>query len=509
MSAAVASGVARTVVKGSKQWRHSAPALKVRGQEAIEVQLLIFFQNIADNTSTFQISPEHDQPMGTWTTEQIREATNDSVMLTWTPGKMKHATPIFTRGDGVYLYDDAGKQYLDWTSMAVCSNAGYTLPESVIDATTQQMRDLPFIYGGLGLTEVRARLAKLLSEILPGDLQGMVFPSSGSEANEAAIMCARRYTGKFKVINWYRGYHGGTTGSLQATGDFRRWYGNDTVPGFVKAFHPYPLFFDLAGETPAERTQMALNMLEELILNEGPNTIAMIQFESIVGSGGVLVPPPGYMEGVRALCDKYEILLHCDEVMCGFGRTGELFGFQHYPGVIPDIVTAAKGITSAAIPLSMMATRKHIMEAFEEKSLGWGSTYQAHPVALACAYENVKHILKEDIPGRVKKMAPVFDEAMHSITEKHPCIKQYRHVGMFGCFDVQSPDGGNPQLQHEAPDPAFGAYRQAFLENGLVGLLRPPHLHVAPPLIITEEELLDGFERQDKALDVLDEALGF
>jgi adenosylmethionine-8-amino-7-oxononanoate aminotransferase len=462
-----------------------------------------------DNSSKLQLSPDHDQPMGSWSSEQIRDATTNNVMLTWAPGKARHNTPIITRGEGVYLYDDQGKEYLDWTSQAVCSNVGYTLPASVIDATTQQMKDLPFVYGGLGIVEIRARLSKLISEILPGDLQGMVFPSSGSEANEAAIMMARRYTGKHKVINWYRSYHGGTTNSMQATGDFRRWYGGDVVAGFVKASHPFPLFWDLAGDTEEERTKMALNMLEEQILNEGPHTIALVQFESIVGSGGVLVPPPGYMQGVRALCDKYEILMHCDEVMVGFGRTGKLFGFQNFEGVIPDIVTAAKGITAAALPLSMTACRKHIMEKFEDIPLGWGSTYQGHPVAMACAYENVKYLIKEDVVGHVQRLAPVFESEMKRIAENHPCIKQYRSIGMFGCFDAHAPDGSNPQLQHAAVDQAFVEYKKAYAAHGLIGLLRPPLLHVAPPLVISEDELLDGFERQDKALYALDEALGF
>lgn len=310
------------------------------------------------------------------------------------------------------------------------------------------------------MVEVRARLSKLLAEILPGDLNGMVFPSSGSEANEAAIMCARRYTGKYKVINWYRSYHGGTTNSQQATGDYRRWFGGDHVPGFVKAPNPFPLFWDLAGSTEEERTQMALNMLEEQVLNEGPDTVALIQFESVVGGGGVLVPPPGYMQGVRAICDKYNILLHCDEVMVGFGRTGKLFGFQHYDGVVPDILTAAKGLSSAALPISMMAVRKHIQDAFEEKPLGWGSTYAAHPVAVACAYENVKYLIKSDVIGHVQKLAPMFEESMKSIAESHPCIKQYRAIGLFGCFDVHTPDGKNPQLQHAAIDTAFVKYKK-------------------------------------------------
>jgi taurine---2-oxoglutarate transaminase len=372
----------------------------------------------------------------------------------------RHNIPIIVRGEGVYLWDDKGNRYLDWTSQAVCSNIGYTLPPAVIEATTKQLTDLPFVYGGMGITEIRARLSKLLAQLLPGDLQGLVFPSSGSEANEAAIMMARRYTGKFKVINWYRSYHGGTTNSQQATGDFRRWYGGDRVPGFVKAFHPSPLFWDLAGATEDERTQMALNMMDEQILNEGPDTIAMIQFESVVGGGGVLVAPPGYMQGIRAMCDKYNIVLHCDEVMVGFGRTGEFFGFQNYDGVIPDIVTAAKGLTSAALPLSMVACRKHIMDAFDDKPLGWGSTYAAHPVAMACAYENVKHLIKADVIGHVQRIAPVFDKCMQTLTEKHPSIKQYRHIGMFGCFDAHRPDGSNPQLQHTAVDKAFVEYKK-------------------------------------------------
>ena len=466
-------------------------------------------QKAVDNSKPLTISPEHDQPMGTWSSDQIRSAVSDSVMLTWAPGKARHNTPIVTHGEGVYLFDDHGKKYIDWTSQAVCSNIGYSLPDSVITAVAEQMKSLTFVYGGLGITEIRARLSSLISELLPGDLQGMVFPSSGSEANEAAIMMARRYTGKYKVINWYRSYHGGTTNSQQATGDFRRWYGGDHVPGFVKAFHPYPLFWDLAGSTEEERTQMALNMLEEQILNEGPDTIAMVQFESVIGGGGVIVPPKGYMQGVRAMCDKYGILMHCDEVMVGFGRTGKLFGFQHYDGVIPDIVTAAKGITSAALPLSMTAVRKEIMDAFEDKPIGWGSTYQGHPVAMACAYENVKYLIKEDIIGHVNRLEPTFERMMKTLADNHPSIKQYRHIGMFGCFDVHATDGSNPQLQHTAVDKAFVEYKKAYTENGLMGLLRPPHLHIAPPLTITEDELIDGFERNDRALYVLDEALGY
>ena len=250
-------------------------------------------------------------------------------------------------------------------------------------------------------------------------------------------------------------------------------------------------------------------MLEEQILNEGPDNIASIMMESVVGAGGCLVMPKGYMQGIRALCDQYGILMHVDEVMVGFGRTGKLFGFQNYEGVLPDIVSSAKGISSASIPLSMTACSEEIMEFFEDKPLGYGSTYQAHPVALACAYENLKFLLQENIVGRVQAIAPLFESCMQKLANEHPCIKQYRAIGLFGCFDVHTPNGTNPKLQHEAAHAAFHKYKQAFKDNGLVGIHRYPHIHCAPPLNISEEELVDGFQRLDRAISVLDEELGF
>jgi taurine--2-oxoglutarate transaminase len=433
-------------------------------------------------------------------------------MMTWVPGTARHSVPNITHGEGPYLYDDKGKQYLDWTSQAVCANIGHTIPSSVIDAATYQMKTNPFIYGGIGIPEVRVRMNHLMSEILPGDLRPAVYPSSGAEANEAGIMMARRYTGRHKVISCYRSYHGATAIAGAATGDFRRWYGgSDNIPGFVKAFNPFPLFFKPGGHqaTEEEHVEAALCMLEEQILNEGPDNIASIVMESIVGAGGCLIMPRGYMQGIRALCDEHGILLHLDEVMVGFGRTGTLFAFQHYEGVMPDIVTCAKGISSAAIPLSMTACNKKIMDYFEDKPLGWGSTYQAHPVALAVAYENVKYLLQNNIVGQAKAMAPLFDACMRQLAKDHPSIKQYRAIGMFGCFDVHDSHGRNPKLQHETAHEAFTKYKEAYHRQGLVGIHRYPHIHCAPPLTIQDDQLIDGFQRLDRALCVLDEALGF
>ena len=431
--------------------------------------------------------------------------------MTWVHGSARKNVPNMTRGEGVYLYDDKGNRYLDWTSQAVCSNLGHDIPEAAIEAAVHQLRELPFTYGGIGITEVRVRLNQLMSEILPGNLRAAVFPSSGAEANEAGIMMARRFTGRQKIISWYRSYHGATAAAGAATGDFRNWYGSEHVPGFVKAFNPFPLFFKHGGNSASdeENVEAALTMLEEQILNEGPDSIASIVMESIVGAGGCLIMPPGYMQGVRALCDKYGILMHLDEVMVGFGRTGKMFGFQNYEGVMPDIVAAAKGISGAAIPLSMTACSEAIMAFFDDKPLGWGSTYQAHPVAMAIAYENLKYLVQNNIVGRVQQTAPLFGACMEKLAQEHPCIKQYRNIGLFGCFDVHDPTGAIPKLQHEMAHAAFQKYREAYQKNGLAGLHRYPHIHCAPPLIISEDELIDGFQRLDRSLDVLDFELGF
>ena len=456
------------------------------------------------------IDPAHFEPLGSWSSEKLNASRKENpFMMTWVPGKARDNVPNMTHGEGVYLYDDRGNQYLDWTSQAVCANLGHDVPKSVVQAAAYQMTQLPFTYGGIGITEARTRLNQLMSEILPGDLRAAVFPSSGAEANEAGIMMARRFTGRQKVISWYRSYHGATQGAGAATGDSRRWYGSDNNPGFVKAFNPFPLFFNHSGDTTEEKVQSALAMLEEQILNEGPDNVASILMESVVGAGGCLIMPPGYMQGIRAICDKYGILMHCDEVMVGFGRTGKLFGFQNYDGVLPDIVSAAKGISGAAVPLSMTACTQEIMDFFDDKPLGWGSTYQAHPVAVAAAYEAIKFIIQEDIVGRVQNLAPVFEEEMQRLANNHPCIKQYRAIGLFGCLDVKDIAGNNPKLQHEAAHEAFLKYKKAYTENGLVGLHRYPHIHCAPPLVISEEEMRDGFNRLDRALSVLDDALGY
>lgn len=438
-----------------------------------------------------------------WSTADIQTAAEDHVMMSWSNSKAVKDLPVFERSEGVYLYDQNRKRFLDWTSQAVCVNLGYTVPESIKDAVNAQLETMPYLYGGLGLAPVRAKLAKLMAEICPGDLNGFLFPSGGGEANEAAIRMARLYTGKQKIFTQYRSYHGGSTSSLGATGDFRRRFAESNTHGFVKFFNPQPGGFSW-GNTDQGATERTLACLEDQILAEGPDSIAAIMVESIVGAGGVLVPPDGYIEGIRALCDKYGILMICDEVMVGFGRTGQFFGFQHFEGVIPDIVTSAKGLTGSFLPLSMVGVRQKIKDYFWENPVGWGATYHAHPVALACAYETVKYMLKEQIVEKVQKLEPVMMQELQTLVLKHDSVRQARNVGLFGCLDLQNPEGKFIQRLGAPLPPEVQLLRQALRDQGLLALFRPPLLHCCPPLVIQEEQLREGFSMLTKALELLD-----
>eukprot|EP00931_Biecheleriopsis_adriatica_P073317 TRINITY_DN47625_c0_g1_i1.p1 TRINITY_DN47625_c0_g1~~TRINITY_DN47625_c0_g1_i1.p1 ORF type:complete len:518 (-),score=96.32 TRINITY_DN47625_c0_g1_i1:81-1634(-) len=456
-----------------------------------------------DNRSG-EVSRRHWE--GSWTEAEVRRAAVDHTMLTWSPSAPIESIPIIERAEGVYLYDSTGKQYLDWTSEAVCVNLGHTVPDSVKQAMNEQLNTAPFVYGGMGVVPIRAKIAALLAELAPGDINGFLFPSSGGEANDCAIRLARLYTGKTKVFNQYRSYHGGSLAPLSATGDFRRHFaGGAQANGFVKMFNPEPHFFRW-GDTDEKACEMALASLEEQIIAEGPETIAAIMLESIPGSAGVLIPAVGYMEGVRALCNQYDILMICDEVMTGFGRTGELFAFQHFEGVIPDIFTSAKGLTGSWQPLSVVGVRQKLKDFFWDKSpSGWGSTFQAHPVALACGYASLKYMLDKDILSHVQKtIQPIMIEELDRLVEKYPFVKQARCAGAFGCLDLMNPKTGERVMRLGEPmTPEMVKFKKAFNAEGLIGFLRPPQVHCAPPLVISENELRDGFARLDRALSAL------
>jgi len=300
----------------------------------------------------------HAQP--SWTAEQVDNAVRDNSVFAWGASEpLRRAAVLARRGDGVHITADGDERILDWSAGAVSLNLGHDVPASVLEAVSHQMDTVPFVYGDLYTTEIRARLCKLLAELAPADLNGFLFACSGAEATEAAVRLARRYTGRPKVLSRPRSYHGACTASLATTGDPRRWSLDADVggglPGFVKIPEPFPFTFSWSNGNSSDSgndnggvdgdeedmddvaVERCLGALHDVILTEGPDQIAAVFLESITGGNGWLRPPTAYMQGVRALCDRYGILMICDEVMTGFGRTGRLFGFEHFEGVVPDM----------------------------------------------------------------------------------------------------------------------------------------------------------------------------
>jgi len=442
---------------------------------------------------------------GKWGLDQIMKSTEEHVIYTWgaTDPARKGSIPI-ERGEGIYLYDYSGNKYIDMTSQAINNNLGYGIPKPILDAITYQLQNLHHVYGGLTITEPKAKLAEILNDLTPPEITGFIFPLTGSDANEVAIRTARSFTKKNKILTRYKSYHGGSSGALNATGDFRRFFAEAGISGFVK-FYDFQAMQFKWGTTQEESIGNYLAYLEETILNENPNTIAAIMVEAITGSAGVLVNPPEIIQGIRALCDKYNILMIIDEVMSGVGRSGEMFAFQTYEGVIPDIFTCAKGLSGSYLPLSAAGFRKEIQDHFRTNPIGWGTTFQAHPVSCIAGFETMKYMVEHDVVGHVQKMSKVLEGHMEKLLKKHNCLRQGRIRGLFAAFDLVGKDGQLIQRMFQDPNPpVIGEFKKKLLQNGIFAWVRPPIMHLAPPLIITEEELNDAISRIDDALKVLD-----
>eukprot|EP00490_Sorites_sp_Unknown_P001878 CAMPEP_0114672844 /NCGR_PEP_ID=MMETSP0191-20121206/43607_1 /TAXON_ID=126664 /ORGANISM="Sorites sp." /LENGTH=303 /DNA_ID=CAMNT_0001936179 /DNA_START=627 /DNA_END=1535 /DNA_ORIENTATION=+ len=299
----------------------------------------------------------------------------------------------------------------------------------------------------------------------------------------------------------YRSYHGGTLGALSLTGEARHGHVTGETNGFVKIFDPYPTFFKWSSMSEDEQIDIALKALHEQIIHENPDTIAAIFMETITGTLGWVKPPTKYVQGLRALCDKYNILLVFDEVMAGFGRTGKFFAFENFDGVLPDIITFAKGITSAIIPLSGVGMRENIGNYFRDNPLGYGSTYNSHPVALACAYENVKWILDNNVIENAKNMEEVMLKNMEKLKQKNPDnILQYRCIGLGGAFDLKHPETGDHIAHPNEIHPAMMKLKKTFWKNGLMTIVKGGLVHCAPPLIVNEEEIEEAFDIFDKSI---------
>src|SRR5512143_2217224 len=419
----------------------------------------------------------------------------------WTWSAQGRVTPIpVKRAEGVYFWDVDGKRYLDFNSMVMCVNIGHG-DRRVIDAIVAQAQELPFA-GPPMATRPRAELGRLLAEVTPGDMSKFLFTLGGADANENAIKLARAYTGRHKILARYRAYHGAIAGAMAATGDPRRvsWEPN-LMPGVVHFLDPYRYRSTFHRTNPdiseAEFTQDYLNHLEEIIRYEGPETIAAILMESVTGTNGIIIPPDGYMQGVRALCDKYGIVMIADEVMSGFGRTGKWFAVEHWD-VVPDIMTMAKGLTSAYAPLGAVAMKPEIAAAFNEHAFESGLTYTSHPVSLAAAVANINVMREDKIVEHAAGMGPVLKRMLTDLGEAHPSVGEVRNLGLFGILElVKDRETKEPMAPWNGSSPEMAALKKFCLDHGLFLYTHWHTVLIIPPLIISEEELKEGFDVLD------------
>jgi taurine--2-oxoglutarate transaminase len=428
----------------------------------------------------------------------------------WTWSAQADVEPIpVERAEGVYFWDIEGKRYLDFNAMTMCSNIGHGNPK-VIKAIQDQAETLAYA-GPKMATKPRAILGKLLAEITPGGLNKFLYTLGGSDANENAIKIAKAYTGKHKILTRYRSYHGATHGAIALTGDPRRWpWEPATMPGVVHFLDPYRYRSTFHRTNPeiseAEFAQDYLNHLEEIITLEGPDSIAGILLETITGTNGIIIPPQGYLSGVRDLCDRYSILMICDEVMSGFGRTGKWFAVDHWH-VTPDMITMAKGLTSGYAPLGAVAMREEIAAFFNNKTYAGGLTYNGHPISLAAAIANIQVIQEDNLLDHVEDIAPIFRKHMIDLGENHLSVGDVRSIGLFGILElVRNRDTKEPLAPFNSTSPEMESLHSYLLSNGVFLYKHWNTVLLIPPLTINPTQLDEGFQVIDKALEITDAA---
>jgi taurine--2-oxoglutarate transaminase len=439
------------------------------------------------------------------TSEEVVQITRETNYGTWRFQKGWNPLHIVDT-DGCYIIDANGKRYLDFSAQLMCMNLGHK-NQAVIDSIAKQAQDLAYILPGY-TTTARAELSKLLLEVLPKGLNKFFFTTSGTDANEAAFKIARMYTGKTKIIARYRSYHGSTAGSIAATGDPRRWAMEPRGKGPGIIFGPEVHCYKCPiKHTYPECGIACADYLEHMIRNE--SDVAAVIVEPIVGTNGVIVPPPEYMPKLRRICDDAGVLLIADEVMSGWGRAGEWFAMNLW-NVTPDILTTAKGITSAYVPLGLCATSEKIGDFFQDHYFSHGHTYEAHPLTLLPAVATIREMQRLGLVERTRSLAPLVEQKLTALKAKHPSIGNVRGKGLFWAVDLVKNQktkepfntyvdkvGGKPLVvdQIAAKTLADGVIMQAWVS----------HFVIAPPLIITEEEIARGIDVLDKYLHIADE----
>src|SRR5688572_2132487 len=432
------------------------------------------------------------------TGDEIVALSKKHTIFEWSAQQAVDPIPV-ARATGVYFWTPEGKRFIDFNSQLMCVNIGHG-DARVVKAIQDQAAVLPYA-NPLMATEPRARLGAKLASLTPGDIDVFFFTNGGAEANENAIKIARAVTGRQKILARYRSYHGGTAAAIAATGDPRRW-SQPPVPGVIHVLDPYHGI-----ERGWDDAAAALAYLEEVIVLEGAHTIAGFILESVTGTNGILVPPDGYMQGVRALCDEYGILMIADEVMAGFGRTGKWFAIEHW-NVVPDLITMAKGLTSAYVQLGAVGVRRPIANHFAKTPFPGGLTYNSHPLACAAALAAIDVMEQDGLLEQARTRGELMARMLAELVERHPSVGAVRSIGLFGVVElVRNRKTRTPMAPFNGTSPEMTELGKFFRQEGLYTFVRWNYFFTNPPLSITEAELREGFAIIDLALTITDTAV--
>ncbi len=409
-------------------------------------------------------------------------------------------------GSGSYFWDAAGNKFLDFSSQLVNLNIGHQHPK-LVAAIQEQAAKLCTVAPPFA-NEARSEAARLISDLAPGDLNMVFFTNGGAEATENAIRMARLHTGRHKILTTYRSYHGSTSGAIALTGDPRRWPNETGFSGAVKFWGPYPYRSAFHSTSESEECQRALEHLEQVLMVEGPQTVAMIGLETVVGTNGILVPPPGYLQGVRDLCDRHGIVFMCDEVMAGFGRCGEWFAVNHWD-VTPDLICFAKGVNSGYIPLGGVIISQKIADTFKERPYPGGLTYSGHPLACASAVASINIFKEEKIVENARMIGKeVIGPELRKLQDKHPSIGEVRGLGVFWAIElVRNRDTRQPLVPYNATGAEGKPMAElvaACKKHGLWPFVHFNRMHVVPPCTVSPDEARQGIAIIDEALSVAD-----
>lgn len=408
------------------------------------------------------------------------------------------------RAKGSYFWDAEGKRYLDFASQLMNVNTGHQHPK-VVAAIKQQADKLCYAYPGLA-TEPRGELGRLLAEVTPGDLTKTFFTLGGADAVDNAIKLARLYTGRQKVMTRYRSYHGATYGAISATGDPRRLPVEPGIPGIVRVFDPY-CYRCVFGREPESCHRECITHIEAVIRFEGPDRVAALLFEGVTGTSGIFVPPDDYWPRLREMCDKYAIVLISDEVMSGFGRTGEWFAVDNWQ-VVPDMMVVAKGLTSGHVPLGAVIVSQPIADHFEDRYLPLGLTYSAHTLACAAGVATIQAYQEDGLIDNAKRMGDILGRSLEDLKEKHASVGDVRYIGLFSVIElVKDKKTREPMAPWNAKPEELGVMAKvlpALRERGLSTFVKWNWIFVVPPLCVTEDELREGLAIIDEVLDITD-----